>query len=154
GSTVRLPPRMRLARAEQKRLWKGLERFVNCGDDPDNYQDLGLAFPRFWPVGIWHYPNQTASASVMLPDRVFSPLAVEPEPEPNEEQLLQKIEHEGQTEELGWHLECRELFLFYRDSLRRVWLDGPSSSRHTTENSNSYQWTIGDVHDFLLGLTD
>ena len=52
---MRVPLRMRLAPAERERLWKGLERFVNCEDDLRNFQDLGRAFPSFWPVRIYYY---------------------------------------------------------------------------------------------------
>jgi hypothetical protein len=159
GATVRLPPRMRLARAEQERLWKGLERFVNCGDDPAEYQALGRAFLDFWPSRVWHYPNQTTPAPVLV--RVFSVLAAEPEPELDEEQLLQKMKHEGHTEELAWHLACHKLFLFYRDSLRQVWCGEPLGSQGNTENPTPADlsqpgqlWVIGYVIEFLLGLMD
>jgi hypothetical protein len=56
-STLRLPPAMRLANADRERLWKGLERFVNCKDDLSDFQALGRAFPGFWPVGISYRPD-------------------------------------------------------------------------------------------------
>jgi hypothetical protein len=56
GPTVRLPARMRLARGKRERLWKGLERFVNCGDDLNDYLALGRAFPTFWPVVVKRHP--------------------------------------------------------------------------------------------------
>lgn len=38
--------------SERQRLWKGLERFVNCGDDAVDYQALHRGFPKFWPVRV------------------------------------------------------------------------------------------------------
>ncbi len=52
GATVRFPVGKRLAPAERDRLWKGLERFVNCGDSKQDYQALGHGFPRFWPLNL------------------------------------------------------------------------------------------------------
>lgn len=57
GSTLRLPPALRLANVDKERLWKGLERFVNCGDSIRDFHDLGRAFPGFWPVGIQYKPD-------------------------------------------------------------------------------------------------
>ena len=56
-STLRLPPAIRLATADRERLWKGLERLVNCGNDPGDFHALGRAFPGFWPAGIGYRPN-------------------------------------------------------------------------------------------------
>src|SRR5271155_2174203 len=125
GAPLRLPPRMRLAASERERLWKGLERFVNCGDSQSDYQALGRAFPDFWPVEIWHYPNQKPPAPVSILGRIVS------EPELSEEELLKKMEHERQTDTLNWHPACHELFLFYRDSLREVWSGEPLASQST-----------------------
>jgi hypothetical protein len=60
ASTVRLSPASRRADVDSERLWKGLERFVNCGDNVRDFQDLGRAFPGFWPVGILYRPDSKA----------------------------------------------------------------------------------------------
>jgi hypothetical protein len=64
---VHSPPRMRLAPAECERLWKGLERFVNCGDDLGDYYALGHAFPDFFPVGMSYFPGSGAWHPRTLP---------------------------------------------------------------------------------------
>jgi hypothetical protein len=33
-------------------FWKGLERFANASDSPEDYQALGKAWPTFWPLPI------------------------------------------------------------------------------------------------------
>lgn len=38
--------------ADVKRLWNGLERFVNTGDSLEDYGVLRKAWPTFWPVAI------------------------------------------------------------------------------------------------------
>jgi hypothetical protein len=43
---------MRPAPEQQAKLWKGLERFVNCKDSEDDYRALSRSFPGLWPVGI------------------------------------------------------------------------------------------------------
>jgi len=53
GPTVRLPRSIRLAKGERERLWKGLERLVNCGDESSEYQALSKSgFRDLWPVRI------------------------------------------------------------------------------------------------------
>jgi len=47
---------MRLARDERERLWKGIERFVNCDDGLHDYLALGRAFPTFWPIAVLLHP--------------------------------------------------------------------------------------------------
>jgi len=94
GATVSVSLRMRLAPAERERLWKALERFVNCEDDLRNFQSLGRAFPSFWPVRIYYLPD---SKNQMIG---------EPPPIPDS---------------LTWHPVCHKLFLCYRDTLRTVW---------------------------------
>lgn len=161
GATLRLPPRMRLARAERERLWKGLERFVNCGDDLADYEALGRAFPDFWPTEVWHYPNFRAPERLAVLGRLPS-ITVEPEPELSEQQLLQKMEHEGQMESLNWHPACRKLFLFYRDTLREVWRGEPLESRSVEDRPSLADlsrptpvgWFGGHAQEFLLGLTE
>jgi len=39
----------RLALADRKRLFRGLERFVNAGDSAEEYKALGKGWPGFWP---------------------------------------------------------------------------------------------------------
>jgi hypothetical protein len=44
--------------AARERLWKGLERFANCGDGLQEYLGLQQGYPKFWPATIWTaYPN-------------------------------------------------------------------------------------------------
>ncbi len=52
SSTVRLSQWNHPAPREQERLWKGLERFVNCEDSENDYRALRRSFPGFWPVEI------------------------------------------------------------------------------------------------------
>jgi hypothetical protein len=40
---------------DRERLWKGLERFVNCGDSKEDYQALGKAYPDLWPLEGSHW---------------------------------------------------------------------------------------------------
>jgi len=45
-----------LAPRERQRLYKGLERFVNAGDAPEDYKALSKAWSSFWPLdlqGAW-----------------------------------------------------------------------------------------------------
>ena len=74
GATVSVPLRMRLAPAERERLWKGLERFVNCEDDLRNFQSLGRAFPSFWPVRIYYYLPDSKNQMIVRHSRSPSPL--------------------------------------------------------------------------------
>jgi hypothetical protein len=158
GATVRLPPRMRLARAERERLWKGLERFVNCGDSESDYHALGRAFPDFWPVEIWHYPNYKPP----VPPPILGRIVTTPEPELSEEEQLKKWEHEGTMEGLAWNPACRALFLFYRETLREVWRGEPKASRSVDDRPTladlgfptQVGWLAGHTHEFLLGLMD
>src|SRR5260370_5596889 len=162
GATLRLPPRMRLARAEHERLWKGLERFVNCGDSESDYDALGRAFPDFWPEEIWHYPNYKLPVPPPILGRIVAPLPANL----NDEEQLKKWAHEGKTENLAWNPACRALFLFYRDTLREVWRGEPLTSRSVEfpRRGHSYiavccqptplGWIAGHAHEFLLVLTD
>jgi hypothetical protein len=159
GATLRLPPRMRLARAERERLWKGFERFVNCGDSETDYQALGRAFPDFWPVEIWHYPNYRAPVPPPILGRIVAPL---PHDLSDEEQL-KKWKHEGKMESLNWHPACRKLFLFHRDTLREVWRGERPTIRYEDDRKTTLAafahlsplgWFGGPAHEFLLGLTD
>jgi len=89
-----------------------------------DYEALGQNWRDFWPLKIWHYPNYNFQSTGI---RGFI-----------SDEQLEKWEHEGKTESLAWHPACRELLLFYRDSLRTVW--------HGTQ-------VMGE-DEFLLGLTD
>lgn len=40
---------------DRERLWKGLERFVNCGNSKEDYQALGKAYPDLWPLEYSHW---------------------------------------------------------------------------------------------------
>lgn len=39
----------------KRRLWQGLERFVNCGDSEQDYQALAKAYPDLWPLEGSHW---------------------------------------------------------------------------------------------------
>lgn len=149
GATLRLPPRMRLANAERERLWKGLERFVNCSDLESDYQALGRAFPDFWPAEIWHYPNQEGRA-VRAPS-ILGTITAESKSEMSEDEIRQ-MQWESQIESLNWHARCHKLFLFYRDTLKDVWRDGRSTA--DLADASPMGWLGGHAHEFLLGLTD
>lgn len=97
--TFQLPHPNYLARSRGERLWKGLERFANCPNSPEEVQALGKAFPGFWPVDIhcWITENEGR-----FREDVQAPLA--------------------------WHPVASKLFLFYRDALRRLWCRQRSSS--------------------------
>ena len=49
SSTVGSQEPNRLAPAERKRLFRGLERFVNAGDSIEEYKALGKGWPNLWP---------------------------------------------------------------------------------------------------------
>lgn len=160
GATLRLPPRMRLARSEQERLWKGLERFVNCRDDVADYEALGRAFPDFWPVEIWHYPNQESHEP-----HHFQSLGVIRSVAKGElsEAELKEMEWRGQTENLNWDPVCRNLFFFYRDTLREVWHGERQTARSEHPNVGFLSdllhvsplgWCGGFAREFLLGIRD
>jgi len=130
GSTFRLPRSMRLARGEGERLWKGLERFVNCEDSESEFQALGRAFPDFWPIEVWHYPSQERARSITgLPDIGLGTATAD---------------HASETAWLHWHPVCHKLFLFYRDTLRGVW----RGEKQTPD------WLGGVPEEFLFGLSN
>lgn len=150
GATLRLPPRMRLAASELERLWKGLERFANCGDSSEEYRALGRAFPDFWPTDIQYFPNQEPNAfggaAIGLVSRLGeSFLDVPPLGSPALEEISdEEIASSSKTEGLNWNPVCHKLFLLYRDTLRLVW----NGERESTG------WLAGGEPDFLLGLRD
>jgi len=125
--TRRLPLPMRLARGEGERLWKGLERFVNCGDSVSDYQALGRAFPDFWPVDVSH--TFDLRKETRAPGDVGAPALG-----PGKFDFLRQ-------ESLNWHGVCYKLFLFYRDVLRDTW-----SARKPAP------WPHGNREKVLLGL--
>src|ERR1700741_2689819 len=99
--TIPLPARMRLARAERERLWKGLEWFVNCDDSLGRFGALGRAFSKFWPIQTSHFTNPEC----------MNPATV--------------------VQQFDWHPACHTLFLFYRDTLRSLWGSKPDPTGWT-----------------------
>jgi hypothetical protein len=168
GATLRLPPRMRLASTERERLWKGLERFVNCGDDLADYQALGRGFSDFWPVEIWHYPNEESHAPKSLLGLVDRALSIGRAVEKGElsegegQAEIKRMQWENEHGGLAWHPVCHKLFLFYRDTLREIWLGKRPTTRRADDLGSladlAYPsplgWMRGRAHEFLLGLTD
>jgi hypothetical protein len=57
GSSSHFPQLMHPAFGTREKLWKGLERYVNCSDSEDDYRALSRSFPGFWPLGISYYPD-------------------------------------------------------------------------------------------------
>jgi hypothetical protein len=117
---------MGLARSERERLWKGLERFVSCGDDLTDFNALGRGYPGFWPIEVFHCPEPV--------DLDLEEL----EGLPNQSAMEAKLEENTTIEPLNWNAACHRLFLFYRDSLRKVW----------------GRQEFPDLPEFLLGLSD
>lgn len=175
GSTVRLPPRMRLAQAERERLWRGLERFVNCSDSESDYQAMSRAFPDFWPVNIWHYPQREKQRSLIAsPFRIARSIspdlhmpqvqAVLPEQSKNDaasaETTLPSEEQASPAErtDLDWHPVCRGLFNFYRDSLREVWKQRKHHRPNAKPVPEQFKAAVRAATElrpeFLLGLED
>ena len=141
GATVRFPVRMRLAPAERERLWKGLERFVNCGDSEGDYQALGRAFPDIWPIDISHFPNQESIAPAIRSIGASETLDSErDDPKGISDEELASVHR---TDSLNWHRLCHPLFSFYRNTLRDLW----SGKEEAT-------WFGGGNEEFLLGLSD
>jgi len=128
---------MHLAPSEREQLWKGLERFVNCGDSESDYRALGRAFPEFWPVKIWHYPLQELDTfkNLVVP-------AIAPPDVPLSDAEIEESVRLGETADLDWHAACHSLFLFYRDTLRAIWTGDEKA-----------HWFAGGMAEFLLGLT-
>ena len=142
GATLRLPPRMRLARAERERLWRGLERFVNCSDSESDYRALGRAFPAFWPVEIQHFPLQEPVSSKNLGIRAIA-APIFPLSDAELDLEIEESLRLSETVALDWHLACHRLFLFYRDTLKDIW-----NGKEETD------WFCGGKEEFLLGLSD
>jgi len=139
GATVHLSLPIYLAPPQRERLWKGLERFVNCGDSLEDYQALGRGWPHFWPVEVWHYPKKKPPAHPST--------GAAPEPKLSKEELREKLARETEMEYLSWYPSCHRLFLCYRDMLRRLW----QCAKQTDTRYFSRHWISPE---FLLGLTD
>jgi hypothetical protein len=155
GATLRLPPRMRLADAERERLWKGLERFVNCGDGPDDFLALSRSFSDLWPINVEHCPNQETTDPIGIPELRARVSEVDPpdkKRELSEWELSTKLQDASQedlqslwkTDSLNWNPVSHKLFLFFRDMLRRVWRGANEST----------EWLAGGEPEFLMGLND
>jgi len=126
--TIPLPVRMRLAPEERERLWKGLERFVNCDDSLGEFKALGLAFSKFWPIQASYSPYRE---SLNRATRRSRPIGSE-------------MPSEQVVQQFNWHPACHALFLFYRDRLRDHWVSKPDLTGWT------YLWGT----KFLLGVDD
>jgi hypothetical protein len=143
GATLRLPPRMRLAPSERERLWKGLERFVNCGDSESDYQALGRAFPDFWPSDISHFPNQESIAPAIPAIRIGASEILDSKRDYPREMSDEEYASVHRMDSLSWHKACHNFFLFHRDTLRDIW-----SGKEETA------WLGGGREEFLLGLSN
>lgn len=110
ASAIRLQSAARLAPSERncERLRKGLGRFVNCGNSERDYRALGAAFPDFWPVNI------TAPRT--------NPAAISRKPRSLGE--WNKVNRRYWDPSLAWTPACHKVFLFYRDTLRDLWIKG------------------------------
>jgi hypothetical protein len=139
GSTVLLPPRMRLAPSERERLWKGLERFVNCADSLSDYEALGRGWSDFWPVEIWHYPNQETPAGESL--GLIPPISAGPQNDLSKAEI-EETASTSETRSVAWHPACHKLFLFYRDRLRAVWTGAEDS-----------EGAFVGQEDFVMGIS-
>lgn len=111
GATVRVPLLMRLAPADRERLWKGLERFVNCDDSVGQFEALGRAFVSFWPIRASYFIDGNSMTPATRNIGVFEAV-----------------------QRLDWDPACHSLFLFYRDTLRTLWRGGREPTRY------SFQW--------------
>jgi hypothetical protein len=145
-ASVHFQPSMRLAPSEQERLRIGLEEFVNCGDSVQDYEALGRNWPDFWPIKISNYPNFKPSGPLAIRESIPASLRFN---------LPEGI---GDKTDLAWHSACHKLFLFYRDTLRKIW----PGERLVADlgNSSPLGWIaspsecVGEGDAFLLGLTD
>lgn len=143
SATVRLPPRMRLAPSERERLWKGLERFVNCGDSETDYRALGRSFREFWPVEILHFSvHETVVSKNLVIPAIAVPM-VSPLSDVALDEQMQEELNEDEVVTLDWHPVCRRLFVFYRDTLQDIWTD-----------KERRVWFCGGREEFLLGLSN
>src|ERR1700680_3133361 len=115
-ATIRRRGSNRLAPAERERLWKGLERFINCGDSVYDFQALSRAFPSLWPTVVENAdPDLTKRGAIWNHDaQEWVSEGAEP---PAGARLEQVVEYPV----LDWNPACHKLFLFYRDILRTVW---------------------------------
>ena len=139
-ATGRLHGSLRLATAERERLWKGLERFVNCGDTLEDFQALGRAFPSFWPAETENHDEKLAERGPFWNEETQEYVATEAEL-PAGARIQQIVKYAT----LGWNPCCHKLFLFYRDILRAVW---------SGKQFPHYAGWEGATEQFLLGLID
>lgn len=134
------PPSMYPAAEGRDRLWKGLERFVNCGDSEGDYCAVGRAFPRFWPVDVGHFPNQEETVAEreerIISERPNAPVGrIAPTADLLSRRIfrhrsIQELDSSSEKEResiserlsLAWHPACHKLFLAYRHVLREIWL--------------------------------
>lgn len=130
-ATGRLRGTMRLAKAERERLWKGLERFVNCGDSLEDFQALSRAFPGFWPAPIENHDEKLVELWNEETQQVV-----------RGREGLPPGEYLSRSPSLAWHPACHRLLLFCRDLLRGVW-----KGEHFPVSG----WE-GAAEEFLLGL--
>lgn len=142
GSTVRIPQEMCLATAERERLWKGLERFANCGDPLNEYRALGRAFPKLWPTVLWFNPSRKPRHSRRIGTEIIAPsISIMGG---STDQESEESHGQDKTEELSWHPACHGLFLFYRDTLRALW----------SGEEDELPKFGARAEDFLLGTSD
>lgn len=140
-ATGRLRGPLRLATAEPERLWKGLERFVNCGESLEDFQALGRAFPRFWPAVTENHAEELVKKGPIWIEETQEFVSADREFElPPGTRIEQIVEFPA----LDWNPAFHKLFLFYRDILRGVWND---------ERFPVPGWE-GIADQFLLGLID
>jgi hypothetical protein len=127
---------MRLAVSEQERLWKGLERFVNCGSDLSEYLALGKAFNSFWPQEVIYFPKSEEAVNSIEVGAALRPTL--PTMWPTLPAESDELDEQGR---LDWNPICHQLFLVYRDSLRALWQRDKGADHHR-------------LPEFLVGLSD
>lgn len=135
-STLHFQSPMRLALTERERLWKGLERFVNCSDEVTDFLALGKAFPTFWPAAVWYQPRAVSHGKAE-PDQEIVDIVGS---QPRRSQPLQAS--------LNWHPVCHKFLLVYREILRYLWR-GKEEPPGTIE-----QLDFSTAVAFLLGVED
>jgi hypothetical protein len=106
--------------ADAKRLWNGLERFVNTDDSLDAYHNLSKAWSTFWPVAIEEAMHRSD------PDFL-------------------DYSH-GRS--FAWRDDAHQLFIFYRNILRGLWARDPSTS--TSGSSVNLLFGLEGPPDSLL----
>jgi hypothetical protein len=95
-----------------------------------DFRALGKAFPDFWPIEVWHCPNQERPKSITgVPDIGLGAVTAD---------------HGSEATPLNWHPVCHKLFLFYRDTLTSVW----------SGDKGKIDWLGDTKEEFLLGLSN